>query len=44
VEELFLRLGLPEALVYSLHLGLLGRLLLAAFLGGLLGLEREVYG
>jgi putative Mg2+ transporter-C (MgtC) family protein len=44
VEALFLHLGLPEALIESLHLGLLGRLLLAALLGGLLGLEREVNG
>jgi putative Mg2+ transporter-C (MgtC) family protein len=42
MEELFLRLGFSPGLVEALHLGLLGRLLLAALLGGLIGLEREV--
>jgi len=44
LEDLFVRLGLSGALVTSLHLGLLGRLLLASLLGGLLGLEREING
>jgi putative Mg2+ transporter-C (MgtC) family protein len=44
VEEFLLRLGISSAWVDALHLGLLGRLLLAAFLGGLIGLEREVEG
>ncbi|MBW3627758.1 MAG: MgtC/SapB family protein [Gemmatimonadetes bacterium] len=37
-------IGLSDGLVASLHLGLLGRLLLAAFLGGIIGLERELSG
>lgn len=44
MEELLLRLGTPQSAIDTLHLDLLGRLLLAAFLGGLLGLEREVSG
>lgn len=44
MEHLLLRLGLPDTLVYTLNLGLLGRLLLASLLGGLLGLEREING
>jgi putative Mg2+ transporter-C (MgtC) family protein len=44
VEDIFVRFGLSDALVTSLHLGLLGRLLLASLLGGLLGLEREING
>lgn len=39
-----MRAGLPGPLVEALHLGLLGRLLLAAVLGGLIGFEREVSG
>ena len=35
---------LSGPLVDSLHLGLLGRLLLAALLGGAIGLERELSG
>ena len=37
-----LRLGISSTLIDSLHLGLLGRLVLAALLGGLIGLEREL--
>lgn len=44
MEDLLVNLGLPGPLVASLNLGLLGRLLLASLLGGLLGLEREVNG
>lgn len=44
MEDLFVRFGLSEAVVSSLHLGLLGRLLLASLLGGILGLERELHG
>jgi putative Mg2+ transporter-C (MgtC) family protein len=44
VEQFFSSLGVSDALITSLHLGLLGRLLLAAFLGGMIGLERELSG
>lgn len=44
MEELLLRLGMPAAWIEVLELGLLGRLLLAAVLGGLIGLERELSG
>ncbi|HET8655907.1 MAG TPA: MgtC/SapB family protein [Longimicrobiaceae bacterium] len=37
-------LGLQLELVHALHLGLLGRLVLAAVLGGVIGLERELSG
>jgi len=36
--------GLPADLLDSLHLPLLGRLLLASLLGGAIGLEREISG
>jgi putative Mg2+ transporter-C (MgtC) family protein len=42
LEELLVRLGLAPTVVEALRLGLLGRLLLAAVLGGLIGLEREL--
>lgn len=35
---------MPETWIDSLHLGLIGRLLLASLLGGLIGLEREISG
>jgi len=44
VEELLIRLGVPESASVALQLGLLGRLLLAAVLGGIVGLEREIAG
>jgi putative Mg2+ transporter-C (MgtC) family protein len=44
MEDFFQRLGLSDAVIYALHLGLLGRLLLAALLGGVIGLERELSG
>lgn len=44
MEELLLRVGLTPELVETLRLGLLGRLLLAATIGGLIGLEREIRG
>lgn len=42
MDELAIRLGMDPALAEALRLGLLGRLLLAAVLGGLIGLEREL--
>jgi putative Mg2+ transporter-C (MgtC) family protein len=44
VEDFFRSLGVSDAVIYALHLGLLGRLLLAALLGGVIGLERELNG
>ena len=44
MEELLIRIGLAPDLVQSLQLGLFGRMLLAALLGGLIGLERELSG
>jgi putative Mg2+ transporter-C (MgtC) family protein len=44
VEELFRLVGVPDAWMAPLQLGLLGRLLLAAVLGGIIGLERELSG
>jgi putative Mg2+ transporter-C (MgtC) family protein len=44
VEELFRLLGIPDAWIVALDLGLLGRLILAAVLGGVIGLERELSG
>jgi putative Mg2+ transporter-C (MgtC) family protein len=37
-------MGLPAAVVAALHLDTLGRLMLAALLGGAVGMEREVSG
>lgn len=42
MDDLAIRLGLSPELVETLRLGLLGRLVLAALLGGLIGLEREL--
>jgi putative Mg2+ transporter-C (MgtC) family protein len=42
VEELLADLGVAPEMVQALRLGLLGRLLLAAVIGGLIGLEREL--
>jgi putative Mg2+ transporter-C (MgtC) family protein len=42
VEHFLISLGLPASLVATLKLATLGRLVLAAFLGGLIGLEREL--
>lgn len=42
MEELLLRLGVSASLIETLQLGLLARLLLAAVLGGAIGLEREI--
>jgi putative Mg2+ transporter-C (MgtC) family protein len=42
VEHFLVGLGLPAALVTALKLATLGRLMLAAVLGGLVGLEREL--
>jgi putative Mg2+ transporter-C (MgtC) family protein len=42
VEHFLISLGLPASLVAALKLATLGRLVLAAFLGGLIGLEREL--
>lgn len=42
MDELAIRLGMDPALAETLRLGLLGRLLLAAVLGGIIGLEREL--
>jgi putative Mg2+ transporter-C (MgtC) family protein len=42
VEHFLVSLGLPAALVATLKLATLGRLVLAGFLGGLIGLEREL--
>lgn len=44
MEAYLVSLGLSEGVIAALHLGLLGRLLLAAILGGLIGLEREMSG
>lgn len=42
MDELAIRLGMDPALAEALRLDLLGRLLLAAVLGGMIGLEREL--
>lgn len=42
MEELLIRIGIAPDLVEALQLGLFGRMLLAALLGGLIGLEREL--
>lgn len=42
--DLFVRMGLSPALVAALELELLGRLLVAALLGGSIGMERELRG
>lgn len=42
MDELAIRLGMDSALATALRLDLLGRLLLAAVLGGVIGLEREL--
>jgi len=42
VEHFLVSLGFPAALVTALKLATLGRMLLAAVLGGLVGLEREL--
>jgi len=42
VEHFLISLGLPASLVATLKLATLGRLVLAGFLGGLIGLEREL--
>lgn len=44
MEGFFDLIGVPEAWVATLNLGLLARLLLAAVLGGAIGLERELSG
>ncbi|MBD0320851.1 MAG: MgtC/SapB family protein, partial [Gemmatimonadetes bacterium] len=44
MTDFLLRMGLPAALVAALHLDTLGRLMLAALLGGAVGMEREVSG
>lgn len=44
MEGFLVWLGVPEAWVAALNLGLLARLLLAAVLGGAIGLERELSG
>ena len=42
MEHFLISLGLPASLVATLKLATLGRLVLAGFLGGLIGLEREL--
>jgi putative Mg2+ transporter-C (MgtC) family protein len=42
VENFLIGLGLPASLIATLKLATLGRLVLAGFLGGLIGLEREL--
>lgn len=44
MDEILLRIGLDPALAGMLRLGLLGRLVLSAVIGGLIGLEREIRG
>lgn len=44
MEELFRALGIPGPWIEALNLGLLGRLVLASVLGGLVGMERELSG
>ncbi len=44
MDGFLIDLGLPPAWVDALQLGLLGRLLLAAVLGGVVGFEREISG
>lgn len=44
MEELFRWMGVPDPWVEALNLGLLGRLVLASVLGGLIGMERELSG
>jgi putative Mg2+ transporter-C (MgtC) family protein len=44
LEDILLRLGMPPGLYGALHLDVLGRLLLASVLGGVVGLEREISG
>ena len=42
MEQFLIGIGLPAALIHALKLTTLGRLLLAAILGGSIGLEREL--
>lgn len=44
MTDLLLWLGLPQPWIVELRLDLLGRLVLASILGGLIGLEREISG
>jgi putative Mg2+ transporter-C (MgtC) family protein len=44
VTDFLLSLGIPASLVAALKLATLGRLLLAALLGGAIGMERELSG
>jgi putative Mg2+ transporter-C (MgtC) family protein len=44
MEDILVRMGLPAPWVAALELEVLGRLLLAALLGGLVGMERELHG
>lgn len=44
MQELFVRAGIPDAIVSGLELDTLGRLLLASILGGVVGLERQLAG
>jgi len=44
VTDFLISLGLPLSLIEALRLATLGRLLLAALLGGVIGLERELSG
>lgn len=44
MDGFLIDLGLPAAWVDDLQLGLLGRLLLAAVPGGVVGFEREIAG
>ena len=44
MQDLFVRAGIPEAIVSGLELDTLGRLLLASILGGVVGLERQLAG
>lgn len=44
VEHFLVSIGLPASIVATLKLATLGRLVLAGFLGGLVGLERELKG
>lgn len=44
MEHILVSVGIPASVVAALKLGTLGRLLLAAVLGGSVGMEREVKG
>jgi len=44
LEDFLIGIGVPSAWLSAIQFGLLGRLVLAAFLGGIVGFEREISG